>query len=159
MRPRTPGGSPTGSRPKTRTVPAWALSRPSTWRISVVFPAPLAPTRPKTLPRGTIILTRFSAALAPKRRVTSRISMTTSLVSSPCATMVSLLLMLCLHDLIALANQLDDGVGVDVHLPGLGQEGVDPLRQDANALAAGQGRAKVGDVGAGGAAFLDDAGQ
>src|SRR5262249_33281397 len=133
MRPSTPAGSATGSRPKTRTAPAWARSSPSTWRMSVVLPAPLAPTRPKTAPHGTTRLTRSRATLAAKRRVTSRIS-TTAWASNPRAIMGSFLLRGRLHDVGALANQVHDRVGVDVQLPGFRQEGVDPLREDLQAL-------------------------
>src|SRR5207302_494864 len=78
MRTRTPLGSATGSRSKTRTDPVAALSKPRTCLISVVLPAPLAPTRPKTVPRGTVRLTWSSARLGPKRRVTSLIWITAS---------------------------------------------------------------------------------
>ena len=44
--------------------------------MSVVLPAPLAPTRPWTTPRVTDKLTEASAAVAPKRRVSSDTWMT-----------------------------------------------------------------------------------
>ena len=36
-------------------------------RMSVVLPAPLGPSRPKTRPRGTLMLTPSSAVCVPKR--------------------------------------------------------------------------------------------
>src|SRR5581483_6252984 len=68
MRPSTPTGSATGSRPKTRTVPASALNRPRICLMSVVLPAPFSPTRPKTPPLGTYNEMLSSTVLAPKRR-------------------------------------------------------------------------------------------
>src|SRR5438552_6702021 len=78
MRDRTPTGSATGSSPKTRTEPLSARSRPRTCLMSVVFPAPLAPTRPYTAPRGIDKLTESSAVFESKRRVSSVTSMTGS---------------------------------------------------------------------------------
>src|SRR5262249_55158371 len=127
----------------------WARSSPSTWRMSVVLPAPLAPTRPKTAPHGTSRLTRSRATLAPKRRVSSRTSTTASLASRSRATMESFLLRGRLHERVALANQVHDHVGGDVHLPGFGEEGVDPLGEDPEALTPGQRRTGGGDEGAG----------
>src|SRR5262249_54674172 len=149
MRDRTPSGSVTGSRPKTRTLPSAARSRPRTCLMRVVLPAPLAPTRPRTAPRGTARLTRSRATLAPKRRVRLRTAMTGR--SGP--GMGSGLLGAGGQGQVALAEQLDDLVGVDVQLPGLGQQGVDALADDLQALTPGQRRAGVGHVGAGGAAL------
>src|SRR6266567_7689315 len=78
MRDSTPTGSATGSRPKTRTEPLSALSSPRMWRMSVVLPAPLTPTRPYTAPRGSDSLTESSAVRVPKRRVRSKTWMTGS---------------------------------------------------------------------------------
>ena len=72
-------GSETGSRPNTFTEPLCARSSPKTCLMSVVLPAPLAPTRPWTLPRVTDKLTDASAVLAPKRRVNSDTRTTGSL--------------------------------------------------------------------------------
>src|SRR5690348_17714418 len=44
--------------------------RPSSVRISVVLPAPLAPSRPATSPGCSCIDTSSTAVNAPKRRVT-----------------------------------------------------------------------------------------
>src|SRR5712692_9178308 len=88
MRTRTPLGSATGSRSKTRTEPVAALSKPRTCLISVVLPAPLAPTSPKTVPRGTVRLTLSSATLGPKRRVISLIWITAVDESEAFAVMV-----------------------------------------------------------------------
>src|SRR5690242_398860 len=137
MRDSTLTGSLTGSRPKTRTEPVWALSKPSTWRISVVFPAPLAPTRPKTTPRGTVRLTLSSARLVPNLRVTLWISITLSGECEPLANMASFFLVTrhCrrdgwLHLFVPFLNELDERFGVDVHLPGFCQQGVDPFGDD-----------------------------
>ena len=54
-----------------RTLPLSACSRPRMCLMSVVLPAPFAPTRPYTPPRGIDRLTEFSAVFAPKRRVRS----------------------------------------------------------------------------------------
>ena len=63
MRPSVPTGFATGSRPNTRTVPDWALSKPRMCLIIVVLPAPLPPIRPNTPPRGTVSETSSRAAL------------------------------------------------------------------------------------------------
>src|SRR5881396_1062219 len=47
--------------------------------MSVVLPAPFAPTRPKTWPRVTSKETLSSATLAPKRRESPAMAMTMSL--------------------------------------------------------------------------------
>src|SRR6185503_18076737 len=78
MRDSTPTGSATGSLPKTRTKPLSARSRPRRCLMSVVLPAPFAPTRPYTAPRGRDRLTERSAVLSPKRRVSSETWMTES---------------------------------------------------------------------------------
>ena len=41
---------------------------PSRWRMSVVLPAPLAPTMPKTAPRGTRQAEVIQGQGLPKRR-------------------------------------------------------------------------------------------
>src|SRR6188472_1733502 len=137
MRDSTLTGSLTGSRPKTRTEPVWALSKPSTCRMSVVFPAPLAPTRPKTTPRGTARLTLSSARFAPNLRVTLWISITLSGECEPLANMASFLLATrhCrrdgwLHLFVPFVNELDERFGVDVHLPGFRKQRVHSLGDD-----------------------------
>src|SRR5450755_835365 len=54
------------SRPRTRRLPAVGFARPSSSRISVVLPAPLAPRKPKATPRETTRSTPSSAAREPK---------------------------------------------------------------------------------------------
>src|ERR1700730_17771330 len=122
MRARTPAGSATGSRPKTRTLPACALSKPRTCLISVVLPAPLAPTRPKTMPRGMVMLTSSSAAFTPKRRVSALTSTTGSATAETPAIMASFLLSVRggLHGFVAPAHELDGFVDAHIHLAGLG---------------------------------------
>src|SRR5689334_3494021 len=80
MRDRTPTGSATGSRPKTRTVPLSARKSPRMCLMSVVLPAPFAPTRPYTAPRGIDRLTEDRAVRAPKRRVSPVTLMTGSFI-------------------------------------------------------------------------------
>ena len=41
------------SRPSTRTVPEVGVTRPISIAIVVVFPAPLPPSRPVIVPRGS----------------------------------------------------------------------------------------------------------
>ena len=48
--------------------------------MSVVFPAPLAPTRPYTPPRDIDRLTESSAVIRPKRRVRSVMLITGSVI-------------------------------------------------------------------------------
>src|SRR5260370_40249970 len=139
MRARTPAGSATGSRPKTRTEPACARSKPRTCLMSVVLPAPLTPTRPKTMPRGSVRLTPTSAVVAPKRRVSALTSTTGSRSGDRLAIMGSFLLGLSLHGLVTLADEANEFVQVDAQLAGLGQQGVGTFGQDAQALAPGQG--------------------
>src|SRR6185295_1754775 len=83
MRDRTATGSATGSSPKTRTKPLSARSRPRICLMSVVLPAPLAPTRPWTAPRDMDRLTEARAVLAPKRRVSSDTLTTDSFIVEP----------------------------------------------------------------------------
>src|SRR5262245_43800275 len=106
MRAKTYAGSATGSRPKTRTSPACALNTPRQWLMSVVLPAPLAPTRPKTMPRGNVRLTSASAVVAPKRRLSDFTSTTGAEVVDWLAIMALFLLGArgWLHGLVALAN-------------------------------------------------------
>ena len=44
-----------------------------------------------------------------------------------------------LHGGVALLEKFDDVFERDIHLPGLGEEGVDPLGEDLDPFAAGQG--------------------
>ena len=76
MRDSTATGSATGSRPKILTLPLSAWSSPRMCLMSVVLPAPFAPTSPYTPPRGTVIVTDESAVFAPKRRVNPDTAMT-----------------------------------------------------------------------------------
>src|SRR5438552_1908961 len=52
-------------------------------RTVVVFPDPLGPMRPSTVPPGISSVRPATATTAPKRRVTSRIVMGRSLVTHP----------------------------------------------------------------------------
>src|SRR3954470_10031576 len=57
--------SPGRSRPSTRIEPEVGWARPRSMRIRVVLPAPLAPRKPKALPRGTSRSTLSSATRVP----------------------------------------------------------------------------------------------
>src|SRR5262245_56526223 len=112
--------------------------------MSVVLPAPFSPTRPNTDPAGTVRSMPSSATLSPNRRDSPSISTTVGNNSTRLAIMVSSLPMLRLQDLVTLEDQLHDLLDPDVHLAGLGDQRVDPLRQDPPPLAAGQRRAGPG---------------
>src|SRR6266851_164739 len=158
MRTRTPFGSATGSRSKTCTDPVAARSKPRMCLMSVVLPAPLAPTSPKTVPRGTVRLTLSSATLGPKRRVISLIWITASIEREGFSIMECPFTWTRLHGLVALAKETDDLFGADVHLASLGQQGVGALGENLQALAPRQRGPAVGHVSARRAAFGDDTG-
>src|SRR5579872_2116685 len=155
MRPRVPTGFCTGSRPNTCTVPVWGLSIPNMCLIRVVLPAPLPPINPKTPPRGTASEMSSSAVLLPNWRVRRRMSTRGGAEQGKGSFMRSFLVAGGLHGFVALLDQLDEIVELDVHLTRLGQQGVDALGQYLDALAARQGRTLIGNVGSRGAAFLD----
>src|SRR5688572_9901842 len=123
--------------------------------MSVVLPAPLAPTRPNTAPRGTRRVTPSRAVLGPNRRV-SRSTATTS--SKASGVMASRLLGDRFQNLVAAADQVEQFVGAEAELTGLGEQGVDALGQDAQPLPPGERGPGVGDVRPGGALLHDDAG-
>ena len=64
-----------------------------------------------------------------------------------------------LHGRMAPLGEFHDIFKGDVHLPRLGQQRVDPFGENLESLAARQRRALIGNVGAGRAALLDDAGR
>src|SRR5215471_14217328 len=133
MRERTPTGSTTGSSPKTRTEPFCAASRPRMCLISVVLPAPLAPTRPYTTPRGTVSVTSFKAILAPNRRVTPVTAITVSFMGES-------LLRIGLQSRVALTQQVYDLVAVESKLASFSNQRVDAFRHYAQSFPPGQGR-------------------
>src|SRR5258708_5948605 len=159
MRPSVPTGFCTGSRPNTRTVPVWALSIPRMCLIRVVLPAPLPPINPKTPPRGTASETSSSAVLLPNCLVSRRISMMGGAEQGKGSFMRSFLVAAGLHGFVALFDEFDEIVVVNVHLPRLGQQGVDALGENLDPFAAGQRGALVGNISAGGAALLDQTGR
>src|SRR5215469_5589513 len=69
--------------PNSRMLPPLGLSRPSMRRMSVVLPAPLAPSRPRISPRRTLRLTASTAVNWPKRLVTCRASARDAIVLPP----------------------------------------------------------------------------
>src|SRR5688500_7788038 len=98
MRPRTDGGSATGSTPNTRTEPDSARQRPSRCLISVDLPAPFSPTSPNTLPRGTASVTSRRAFVAPKLRERFVTATTCSCTALPRMLRGAPLGQLVLHD-------------------------------------------------------------
>src|SRR6185369_8322686 len=112
-------------------------SKPRMCLMSVVLPAPLAPTRPKTTPRGKSTLTSSSATTAPKRRVSARTSTTGPAAWEALSIMASLLLGARgrRHGLVALAYELEDFLHADVELARLGEQSVDALSQDLQPFA------------------------
>ena len=60
---RTPRASCSGSRPPTSTFPASRDNRVLINSMEVVFPAPLGPTSPVTVPSGMLISTSSSATV------------------------------------------------------------------------------------------------
>src|SRR6266568_4462055 len=125
MRPSVPTGFCTGSRPNTCTDPVCALSIPKMCLMRVVLPAPFPPIRPKTPPRGTASETSLSAVLLPNWRVSRRISIMGGAELGKGSFMRSFLVAGGLHGFVALLGEFDELVEVNVHLPRLGQEGVD----------------------------------
>src|SRR3981081_708408 len=68
MRSRTVSASLRTSRPATQADPAIRGSRPVSILMTVVFPLPLGPRKPKISPFSTRKLTPFTATKSPKRR-------------------------------------------------------------------------------------------
>src|SRR5580692_848443 len=108
MRPSVPTGLATGSRPKTRTVPVWALSRPRMCLMTVVLPAPLPPIKPNTPPRGTVSERSSRAVLLPNCRVTRRMSTIGGAAEGSGAYIGSFLFRGRLHGRVALLDELND---------------------------------------------------
>src|SRR5262245_34607933 len=71
MAARTCAASRTTSRPSTLACPASGSRMVARIRTTVVLPAPLGPSRPNTLPAGTVKSMPSSATTGPKR-LTSR---------------------------------------------------------------------------------------
>src|SRR5690606_21622861 len=71
MRASSAGPSSAVPRPSVTHSPDVGSWSPVTCRSSVVLPLPFRPTSPTMDPRGTASVTRCSATVAPKRRVTS----------------------------------------------------------------------------------------
>src|SRR5215472_598499 len=63
-----------GGAPNSRTIPALGRRRPSSRRMRVVLPAPLAPSRPTTSPRPMTRSAADTAVNAPKRLLAPRVS-------------------------------------------------------------------------------------
>src|SRR5262245_17898268 len=162
MRPSVPTGFCTGSRPKTCTVPDWARSIPRRCLMRVVLPAPLPPISPKTPPRGTVSETSARAVLVSNWRVSRCTSTTGGAAEGKGSDMDWFLVSSSFRGVgtwqsgVALLEEFNDVVEGDIHLPGFGQERVDALGEDLDALATGQGGALVGHIGAGRAALLDN---
>src|SRR5829696_1445498 len=113
--------------------------------MRVVLPAPLPPMRPKTPPRWMVSETSSRAVLSPKRRVTRWSSMTggeaENGVDESGACIGLGLRGGGLHGGVTPLDKFENVFKGDVHLAGFGQERVDALVQDFDALAARERRA------------------
>ena len=67
IRERSAVASATASSPATSTRPASGVISVVSMRTTVVFPAPLGPSRPSTVPAGTSKSTPSTARTSPKR--------------------------------------------------------------------------------------------
>src|SRR3989442_6986106 len=75
---RTASESVRTSRPSTRADPAMSGKRPVSIVVTVVFPLPLGPKKPKISPFSTRKLTSLTAVKLPKRRTRCSAEMATS---------------------------------------------------------------------------------
>src|SRR5262245_54670342 len=125
MRTSTPAGSAVGSFPNTRIDPSAARSNPRTCLMRVVLPAPLTPTSPKTVPRGTLRRTLSRATFGPNRRVRPVTSITLSGESEWMATIGSHLLGIGLQGFVARAHEFDHFLGADAETSSFSEQGVD----------------------------------
>src|SRR5438094_4586712 len=115
--------------------------------MRVVLPEPLAPTTPKTAPRGTLRLSWSRARFARKRR-DSRSTRTTASAPSGGVSVMVLFLLALARDFVALPDQVEKVFDANVQEPDLGEQGVDALGQGVEALLAGHARGAGRDVGA-----------
>ena len=69
------------SQPATRPQPSVGRLRPQSMRMAVVFPAPLAPRKPKISPGMTLSVMWSTAVKRPKRLVSPRVSMIGSVMA------------------------------------------------------------------------------
>lgn len=70
--------------PRTLAVPEVGSMRPISMRMVVVLPEPLGPRNPKTLPRGTVRSSPFTASWPPRYRlVRPCVSMTDGTFPTP----------------------------------------------------------------------------
>ena len=156
-RPRTPAGSRRGRGRTRRTEPVLAFSRPRTCFIKRRLARPVGADQAEHLParHGQVHLVQRSLGAEPPRQFHDLdhplrgVAVRHCTPSSPEGA----------HRGVPPTDQVQDFLGVDIHLSGFGQQGVDPLRQDVEALTSGQRRTAVGDVGARAAARDDDAGR
>src|SRR5882724_12358806 len=133
MRESTAPGFETGSSPNTETEPDCARSRPIACLMSVVLPAPLTPTSPKTTPRGIARFTSDSAFAAPNRRDRLRISMTDRAVACSALMDESLGFTFVAHDLVAFVDEPLQLLDLDAHVVCVRQQRIDSLAQHAQA--------------------------
>ena len=151
---RRPGRRP--GRDRRRGCTLLRRSRPRTCLMSVVLPAPLTPTRPKTLPRGTVRRTLSRAVLAPKRRVRPAVSMTASNSVGKATTCQSSSTGSSLSSrrrISSTTSPVRRRAG-GPRRAGRRSRSVRILRRSRRA----RGEPAAGDIGAGGAALLDDSG-
>src|SRR5215831_21390884 len=64
--------------PSTLAVPAVGRTRPRRMQMVVVLPDALGPTKPQTVPRGTLMSRPSTAVLRPKRLPSLRVTMAAS---------------------------------------------------------------------------------
>ena len=86
IRERIRGPSRTGSRPRTRSVPAVTGETQPIIRIVEVFPAPLGPRKPKASPLATSKSIASTAVISPNFFVSPRAWMSDAFADSPASS-------------------------------------------------------------------------
>ena len=122
--------------------------------MSVVLPAPLAPTSPKTIPRGSCDAHVIQRILSPNRR-DSDLTSTTASGTWTWRSWFHFSSGRRLHVLVALTDELHNFINADIQLACFREQSVDAFRQDPYSFAAGQRRAGVRNVSARRPAFGD----
>src|ERR1700738_1951210 len=97
MRSRTDSASVRTSRPSTQADPSLSGSKPVSILMTVVFPLPLGPKKPKISPFSTRKLTPATATKSPKRRTRFLAEMEASSGRCPLAADINLIRSFQLH--------------------------------------------------------------